>query len=150
MYFYTLKFMIDFHKTQFALIDGKLSKEELFEQIVNLPCFYTLLEDAKNIFYLELEYQEDQNKTLNVLPIYSSLDLSLKALEELNVLPMKNKKESLILQWQNIQEIMELFESLNIDAISFDLLMNKEGELEGLVLEKDNIIKDFREYILQE
>lgn len=135
--------MIDFHTAQFALLDGSLSKKELFEQILNLPCLYTILENEDNIYCLELAGLQNESEVFNTIPVYSSLELAIQSLEELNVMT-NNSQEFLVVNWDDPTQLIDILGELEIDAISFDLSPNGQN-MKGLIFDRP-LIQELQNY----
>ncbi|MDX1919921.1 MAG: hypothetical protein SFU25_04205 [Candidatus Caenarcaniphilales bacterium] len=123
---------MDFRTASEQLDSGQISQEEITRQILNLPCIYGIFKDQSKIFCLEVNNKQT-NGEITVALLYSNLKIAVEAATEFQI-----PNNWYIAQWSVIEDALKACSELDVDAVAFDSIPNKDT-LSGLVIDKDSL-----------
>ncbi len=123
---------MDFRSASHKLDNGEITQEEITQQILNLPCLYSIFQNKAKIFCLEVNNRETGSE-ITVALLYSNLKL---AVEATNAFQIPN--DWFVAQWNEVEESLQACLELDIDAVAFDSLP-EDDTLSGLVIDKESL-----------
>ncbi len=126
---------MDFRFIQEELNNGVVNKDEVIEQILNLPCLYIILKGQSEAFCLDV-YSQYDNKEIKIPLVYSNLEIAMEAIKEFDIPSCWN-----LMQWIEIREGLKYCLDLkNIEGMAIDSLPMGD-KLNGLIIDKESLVE---------
>lgn len=123
---------MDFRNTSDLICQGQITQDEVITQILNLPCIYTITNEAGEIFSLQVINQSNDEE-IQVPLLYSNLEIAIEAVKE-----FQTPQSWEISQWIELYQVLNTCQDEKYEGIAFDSLP-QNNNLQGLVIDKSSV-----------